>query len=416
MDLQQRRSFRALLVAVFVSAIPTTLILPMMPSFGTAFGISAPQLGLLVGIYPLVSMLVSPFWGRMSDRFGRKPVLIATLLGGALAFAVFAFSTSWLGLLAGRAMQGLAGTPRGIGFAVASDMSDDKSLSARMGAVTAAMAMAFTIGPLIGGLFMGEDPDSMIGRLRLLFGLPGDGFNHVMPSILGVLVNLIAAATIALRFRESWNPAEFVAKERAPGDTRSSFATAIWQAAVIVAILFFLLSGFIQGSLQFAYAMWADLTMQWTAQYIAWSGAVIGLGFAVGSGALLKPMTRRYGPERTVLIGTFIDVSGLTLFILMQEHTFVALSGLFLASIGSGFWATTILTLLSREIDERDQGLALGVANGASLLGRVLGPAFAGYLASAVSPGAPFGFLLACVLVAAGRAILLVRNHSRARN
>ena len=411
MNKQDTRSFRALLLAVFVSAIPATLILPMMPSFGTAFGISAPQLGLLVGIYPLVSMLVSPFWGRMSDRYGRKPVLIMTLLGGAIAFAVFAFSTSWVGLLAGRAMQGLAGTPRGIGFAVASDMGDEKELSARMGAVTASMAVAFTIGPLIGGLFMGENPDSLLGQARVLIGLPGDGFNHVMPSLLGVFVNLVAAVVIALRFRESWHPDKYVEKERGEDDTRTSFSEAIFHAAVLVTIFFFLLSGFIQGSLQFAFAMWADLTMQWTAQIIAWTSAAVGLGFAVGSGALLKPMTRRFGAEKTVFLGTLIDAAGLTAFLLLQHNAALALTALFVASMGSGFWATTILTLLSRQIDERDQGLALGVANGASLLGRVIGPAFAGYLASSVAPGAPFGFLLACIVIAAVQAGLLLRQR-----
>jgi len=412
-DQTERSSFRALLLAVFVSSIPATLILPMMPSFGAAFGISAPQLGLLVGIYPLTSMLVSPFWGRLSDRYGRKPVLIATLLGGALAFLVFAFSTSWLGLLIGRAMQGLAGTPRGIGFAVASDMSDRKELSSRMGEVTAAMAVAFTIGPIIGGLFMGENPDSLIGHMRALIGLPGEGFNHVMPSLLGVSVNLIAAVVIAMKFRESWHPDEYEETERAPDDERRKFSEAIFHTAVIIAILFFLVSGFIQGSLQFAFALWADITMNWTAQLIAWSGALVGLGFAVGSGALLKPMTRHFGPEKTVFIGTLIDAAGLAVFLLFQESVVIALTGLFVSAVGNGFWATTILTLLSREIDERDQGLALGFANGASLLGRVLGPAFAGYLAVNVAAGAPFALLFGCVLMAVFRATLLVRQLNK---
>jgi MFS family permease len=409
----ERSSFRALLIAVFVSSIPATLILPMMPSLGAAFDIGATELGLLVGIYPLTSMVVSPFWGRMSDRYGRKPVLLATLLGGAIAFTVFALSTSWLGLLAGRAMQGLAGTPRGIGFAVASDISDEENLSGRMGSVTASMAAAFTIGPIIGGLFMGEDPNSWLGQLRTLIGLPGAGFNHVLPSLIGIFVNLAAMGLIATGFRESWHPEAAERVERAPDSRRRSFSSAILQASVIVTILFFLLSGFIQGSLQFSFALWADLTRGWTAQYIAWSGAMIGLGFAVGSGVLLKPLTRRIGPERTVLTGTLIDATGLCAFLLLQQNTVLALGALFVSTLGGAFWATTILTLLSREIDERDQGLALGFANGATLLGRVIGPAFAGYLAANVAAGAPFGFMLLCVALAIVRGILLVRDHRR---
>jgi len=74
-----RRTMRALLTIVFISAVPTTLILPMMPSLGTQFGVSPAELGFLVGIYPLMSMLASPFWGKLSDRYGRKPILICTL-------------------------------------------------------------------------------------------------------------------------------------------------------------------------------------------------------------------------------------------------------------------------------------------------------------------------------------------------
>ena len=138
---------RALLIAVFVSSIPATLILPMIPALGEQFGVGAAELGLLVGIYPLTSMAASPFWGRMSDRYGRKPILIVTLAGGALAFVCFAVSTSWVGLFIGRALQGLAGTPRGIGFAVASDMSKAEERSAAMGVITVANDHQMTPNP-----------------------------------------------------------------------------------------------------------------------------------------------------------------------------------------------------------------------------------------------------------------------------
>ena len=199
---------------MLVSSIPATLILPMMPSLGVAFSVDATQLGLLVGIYPLMSMLASPFWGKLSDRYGRKPILIITLLGGAAAFMCFALSTSWLGLLIGRALQGLAGTPRGIGFAVASDMAGPGERASGMGAVTAAMAIGFTVGPLMGGLLMGENPDSWLGALRAWLGLAPGGFSHVVPSLFGVLLNVGAAVIIVLTFHETWKPGSVAAKPR----------------------------------------------------------------------------------------------------------------------------------------------------------------------------------------------------------
>lgn len=401
---------RALLIAVFVSSIPATLILPMIPALGEQFGVGAAELGLLVGIYPLTSMAASPFWGRMSDRYGRKPILIITLVGGALAFVCFAISTSWVGLFIGRALQGMAGTPRGIGFAVASDMSKAEDRSAAMGVITAAMAVAFMVGPLIGGLFMGEDPNSWTGQLRALLGLPAGGFSHVLPSIIGIVVNLVAAVVIAVGFTETWHPHEH-APHASKEAEKPPFLQAIMHASVVLAIFFFLISGFIQGSLQFSFALWADMLYGWTAQLIAWTSAAVGLGFAIGSGLVLRPMLKRLGQERTVLAGTLIDVTGLATFLLFQATPVVALGGLALSSLGGALWATTILGLMSRDIDPRDQGLALGVANGAALLGRVIGPAFAGWLAIAVSPGAPFAAILICVSVAVLRGITLVRHN-----
>jgi MFS family permease len=407
------RTMRALLAAMFVSSIPTTLILPMMPSLGTQFGVGPAELGLLVGVYPLMSMLASPFWGRLSDRYGRKPILICTLAGGALAFLVFALSTSWLGLFAGRALQGLAGTPRGIGFAAASDMAGDGERSSSMGGVTAAMAIAFTVGPLIGGLFMGENPDSMVGQLRTQVGLPGAGFNHVVPSVIGLLLNLLGIVVIVTGFRETRVSSADNSRDRKSGIETHSFRVAILHLSVLLAIAFFLLSGFIQNSLQFSFTLWADITLGWTAQLIAWAGAFIGLGFALGSGLVLRPMIRLFGQEKTVLAGALIDAAGLVIFLLFQESPLFALCGLLVSSLGGALWATTILGLMSRQIDRQDQGLALGVANGAALFGRVMGPAFAGFMAGSVDPGAPFMIILGCVLLVVIRGVSLVHGAKR---
>lgn len=405
-----QRGMRALLIAMFASSIPATLLLPMMPSFGTEFDVSPTMLGFLVGIYPLMSMLASPFWGRMSDRYGRKPILIITLLGGAAAFLCFALSTSWLGLLAGRALQGLAGTPRGIGFAVASDMSADGERTSGIGAVTAAMAIGFTVGPLAGGLLMGENPDSWLGALRGWMNIEAGGFSHIVPSLFGCLLNAVAAGIILVGFRETWHPDKTPASAETKATRTAEFRAAILQPDVVIAILFFLLSGVIQGSLQFAFSLWADMSRGWNAQQIAWAGAAIGFGFAIGSGAVLRPLIHRVGQEKTVLAGTLIDAVGLCLFLTNQHSPALALTGLFVSSLGGALWATTILGLISRDIDARHQGLALGIANGAALLGRVVGPALAGSLAVNVSPGAPFALILGCVILAIGRALTLARR------
>ena len=227
---------------------------------------------------------------------------------------------------------------------------------------------------------------------------------------MGCLLNAVAAGIILVGFRETWHPDRTSPSAETKATRTAEFRAAILQPDVIIAILFFLLSGVIQGSLQFAFSLWADMERGWNAQQIAWSGAAIGLGFAIGSGAVLRPLLHRVGQEKTVLAGTLIDAIGLTLFLTNQHSPVLALTGLFISSLGGALWATTILGLISRDIDASHQGLALGIANGAALLGRVAGPALAGSLAVNISPGAPFGLILGCVALAIGRALTLARR------
>lgn len=404
----------AVLAAVFVSSIPATIVLPMLPSIGSSFGVAPTQLGLLVGIYPLMSMIASPLWGRLSDRFGRRPILLTSLAGGSIAFVVFGLSDSFAGLLVARAMQGLAGTPRGLAFAIASDLTDARNRARGMGAVTAAMAIGFTVGPLIGGLFMSETPGSLLASLRVLLGASPAGFSHLVPALLGTLLNASGFLIVLIGFRETWTPAD-----RSVGDGDGRIATehrllsVMASTAVLIAVGMFLLSGFIQGSQQFAFTLWADMDMRWTAQQIAWATALLGLGFALASGVVLRPMVKRIGSAHTVLSGAIVDLTGLVIFLSLSGNWPMALTGLFISALGGGLWSTTILSLLSREIPEQHQGAALGIANGAGLVGRVTGPVVAGSLASAISPRSPFLLLLICITAVILRGLHYVRAERK---
>lgn len=387
---------RGLLFAIFVSAMPATLILPMMPAIGERLGVSGAALGLLFGIYPLTSVLAGPVWGRISDRFGRKPALLGTLAGAAIAFLSFGLADSYGGLLWARALQGLSGSARGIGFAVMGDTTDAEQRTAGMGSVSAAMALAFTVGPILGAAFMDESPGAWASAIRVAFGAPASGFDYLLPSLAGAVLNLIAFVIVLAAFRETWRPRQPAAPGGRPVDTGER-SSSLLSVAILLLTMQFVLAGLIQGTLQFSFTLWADTVLGWRAQQIALSLAVLGLGFVIASGVLLRPLLRWLPPSRVVLTGVLIDIGGMSVFIVLAESWPWAVTGLFLSSLGGGFWATTIVGLVSREAPRAHQGLMMGVINGAGLIGRVAGPPLAGLATELLGSHAPFVAILAAL-------------------
>jgi DHA1 family tetracycline resistance protein-like MFS transporter len=392
-----RPQLRGLMLAIFVSALPATLILPMMPAIGERLGVSGAALGLLFGIYPLTSVVAGPVWGRISDRFGRKPALLATLAGAAVAFVSFGLATSYAGLLFARALQGLSGSARGIGFAVMGDATDGEQRTAGIGAVSAAMALAFTLGPILGAAFMSEDPAPWARAIRTAFGAPAQGFDYLLPSLAGAALNLIALLIVVVGFRETWRP--LARHGGAPGAVApgSDLRSVLLTATVLLLTLQFVLSGLIQGTLQFSFTLWANGILEWSARQIALSLAVLGLGFVLASGVFMRPLLRWLSSARVVVLGVLIDITGMLIFIAFAEAWQWAVTGLFVSSLGGGFWATTIVGLVSREAPRAHQGLMMGLINGAGLVGRVAGPPLAGLTAEALGPRAPFMGILICL-------------------
>jgi DHA1 family tetracycline resistance protein-like MFS transporter len=375
--------------------MPATIILPMIPSLGEEFGASSASLGLLFGIYPLTSVLAGPIWGRLSDRFGRKPALLGSLAGTAFSFVLFGLASSYAALFVARALQGLAGSARGIGFAVMGDTTSGEARAAGIGAVSAAMALAFTVGPLLGAAFMGETPPPPLQALRALAGAPATGFDHLLPSLFGALLNVLAFLIVLAGFRET----RWLAHEPHGADTRSrgSLGAALTSAVVLVLIAQFALSGIIQGTLQFSFTLLANAVLGWSAQQLAMSLAVLGLGFVLASGVFMRPLLRRFAASRVMIGGVLLDIAGMLIFLTNVDSGAGTLLGLFLSSFGGGFWATMIVGMISREAPPAHQGLLMGIANGAGLIGRVAGPPLAGFAVETFGPRAPFLGILACL-------------------
>ena len=151
-------------VTVFIDLVGFGIIIPMNPYLAKAFGASAFEVGLLMSSYSLMQFLFSPVWGQLSDRIGRRPVILISLVGGAASHLGFAFATSFWMLVLARSLAGLFGGNLSAAMAYIADITPEKDRSKGMGLIGAAFGLGFILGPLIGyvfsrvGLQLGDHP------------------------------------------------------------------------------------------------------------------------------------------------------------------------------------------------------------------------------------------------------------------
>ena len=147
-----------LLLTVFIDLIGFGIILPILPFYAQAFDATPVQIALLVAIYSAVQIISSPIWGRLSDRYGRKVILLSTLTGGAISYLWFGFAGSLASLFAARALSGAMAGNIGVAQAFMADISTKEDRAGAMGRLGAAFGLGFVVGPALGGLLIGVQP------------------------------------------------------------------------------------------------------------------------------------------------------------------------------------------------------------------------------------------------------------------
>jgi multidrug resistance protein len=147
----QRSALRLVLLTVFVDLVGFAIVLPLLPSYGAKYGASDAAIGALVASYSLMQLLFAPWWGRLSDRIGRRPVLLIGLVGSAASYLLFGFAGSFLVLLISRVVAGGCGSIVNVAQATLADVTSREHRARAMGLIGAAFGVAFIIGPALGG-------------------------------------------------------------------------------------------------------------------------------------------------------------------------------------------------------------------------------------------------------------------------
>ncbi len=378
--MNNRFALLALVAVVFVGMTGFGVFLPIFPFLALELDATPTTATLAMGAYSLGQLITSPLWGRLSDRIGRKPVLILGLLGGVLSYIWIAHASSVYELGAARLFGGLMAGNVGAAFAAAADLADEKTRARNMGLLGAAVGLGFVAGPALGGFLVGEAPD----REGFAFAC------YVSAAMAG-----LAVLAAWLLFRESLGAPDGAAKA-----ARVSRWTLLLERPTLARFAgIMVLAVGAQALMETTFGLWADARLAWGPREVAWTLAFMGAGAVLLQGGGAGAAARIWGERLTLLMGLALFAAGFCGLAVTRDALMLAVA-LAVLVCGIGLATPALNSLIAAQGDERDHGVAMGLAQSAAASGRVVGPLGAGALFDSFGPDAPF-VVAALVIVAA---------------
>ncbi len=400
-----------LFATVFINLVGFGLVVPLLPFFAQSLNAEAWEVTLMFSAYSLGQFFAEPFWGRLSDRIGRKPVLLITLVANALGYLMLAFApTIWIAI-AIRLFTGLgAGNISTIQGYVA-DVTPPAERAGRMGMIGAAFGLGFIVGPGLGGLLVREDM--------------GDLGYH-LPIFVASALAALAALGVVIFLRESRVRVEPTA---ASPPFLSGISDAVNNPVVsrVLLVTLIYMAGF--SGMESAFGLWTGDRYGWGAREVGLSFMVIGIVSALNQGVFSGRLARRFGEVPVLATGMLLFGASLIIQVLVPQHWSpafdISLPMLGVWTISHGWLVPVIMAfgafgmsmampnitaMISRSVSPDRQGAMLGLNMASSSAARIFGPMAAGALYSGFGHDWPFviGGLLtipaAVMAINAGRA------------
>lgn len=379
----RRRGRMTVFFTVLLDLLGFGMILPILPFYGQDFGATDFQVGFLFAAYSLAQLVFSPILGRLSDRFGRRPLLLASIALNVVAHTTFAFAPDFTILVIARFVSGVAASNLAIAQAYMADVTSREERSKAMGMIGAAFGLGFVLGPAFGGTL------SLLGRIAVPLGAAALA-----------LVNLGLAwaylpESLSLSVRRSRPSVRWLDPSRLGAVARDKALMGLMLLILVVTSCFSMMEATLALFAQDRFG-WGDFEMSFTFVYIGVLGVIV-------QGGLIGPLVRRFGEARLIPVGTAFQAVGLLLLPASDDAlVFAATTGLL--AIGIGLNSPAILGLLSRLTDDASQGGVLGLSRSFGSLARVLGPLAGTLLFQRVGIAAPFhwgGWVMAASVLGA---------------
>ena len=381
----------SLLAVTFINILGFGIVVPLLPFYGQSFHAAPWQIALIFSAYPIGSFFGEPFWGRLSDRVGRKPILVATTLANCICYGALAFAPNiWLAFLI-RFAGGLGAGNGAVIQGYIADVTLPEDRAGRMATLGAAYNVGFILGPVAGGMLA----KTSIGPI-------------------GVQIPLLAASVLAglsslgifLVVRESRTHRPI---DPNPPSRWAMIGYAARHPVVGRLILLLFVVGFAFNGIESVFGLWAQHRFAWQPRQVGICFGIAGIVSAPTQFFLTGTLSRRFGEARMLAIG----MVGTVLAMALQpfgDGGWITYGLMSLTALCASVAFPNAGAMMSRAIDEHNQGQVMGLNNAVGAFARVAGPMFASIMFASFSVNAPY--FLGALIVAP--AVLLALSAGRA--
>jgi len=360
----KRSPLLVIFVTIFIDLVGFGIVIPVLPFYaeGTQYGATPSQVGLLFASYSVMQLVFAPILGRLSDKYGRRPILLASLLGTALGFLILGFATTLWMLFVGRIIDGISGGNISTAQAYIADVTTKEDRAKGMGLIGAAFGLGFVFGPAIGGVlsrwgihvpFLFAGGLALGNAVLLYFTLP----ETVTPD---------HPARVSAASGRGWG--QVIASLR---NRRLGFVLTIYFLSIVA---FSIMTA--------TFSLFLMFRLGYDAFHNGWIFAFVGVISAIIQGGMIGRLVKKFGEPWLLILGGFLFTASLFAipFVTPASGVIGILTLGAVTAIGQALTAPSLSSLASKSASAGEQGVVLGVTQSVASLARAVGPTLAAAL------------------------------------
>jgi multidrug resistance protein len=348
----KRSPLAIIFITVFIDLVGFGIVLPLLPYYAETYGASALAIGFLSTSYSLMQFIFTPVWGRLSDRFGRRPLILLSLAGSCVGFLIFGLARNLVFLFAGRMVAGIAGAIIPTTNAYIADVTSPENRAKGMGLVGAAFGLGFILGPAIGGLLA--------------------PYGYDKPALLASAIAGINLAFAYFKLPESLTDEIRRRASKRRFDLRT-LNDALRHPRIGLLLTMYFVVTFAFSNMEATFGLLNEHRYGLSARQTGYLFTFIGLLMSLMQGVLVGRFVKLWGERWCIVLGTFTMIFGLGLLPFAPNMSLYC-GIIALLSFGVGINNPSIAALLSRTSHVDEQGGIMGIAQSMASLGRIVGP------------------------------------------